>query len=114
MKYIRTDTEIYATDDLYVCEELNGKPYATKDGGWCIYRESIVKEANTIEELCDAYVVVYKDGNCYLEYDCEKAKEIRKGITGILKVKEVYGALVTDKSINYIAKMNKEGELELL
>ena len=75
MKYIRTKAgEIYDIDDLYVCEELNEKPYATKEGHWCIYRESIVKEADTIEELCDAYVVVYKDGGeCYLEYDCEKA-----------------------------------------
>lgn len=135
MRYIRTDNEIYDIDDLYVCEELNGKPYGTKNGGWIIYKESIVKEADTIPELCDLIVcrneifyplTSYREGN---EFDWEEIDCFRKSIIMSEeednKIKEttndfepyyweVYGAIWTDKGLIYVAKMNDKGELELL
>ena len=114
MKYLRTNTEIYATDDLYVCEELNGKPYATKDGGWCIYRESIVEEANTIEELCDAFVCVFADGDHYVSYNSSEAIDRKKGLVGVRKVKNCYAAIWTDIGLIYVAKLTEKDEWELI
>jgi len=67
--YIRTPNEIYDLDDLYVCEELNGKPYGVKDSGFCIYKESIIKQGNTIEELCDQFLIFDEDKNFLLAYN---------------------------------------------
>ena len=116
MKYIRTGSEIYDIDDLYVCEDLVGKPYATKNGAWCIYKESIIKEADTIEELCDEFVV--------LDDRPPKTKLIEKDFNKVFrwfnqcKISKqdivVCGAIWTDKGLIYVAKMNDKGELELL
>ena len=102
MKYIRTGSEVYDTDDLYVCEELADKPYATKNGAWCIYKDSIIKEADTIEELCDEFVCEH--------YISANTNDLRKLKPNGL----IYGAIWTDKGLIYVAKMNEKGELELL
>lgn len=110
MRYIRTKSEIYDINDLYVCEEISEKPYATIKGGWCIYKESIVKEADTIEELCDEFVVTadfYNKPNIL-------AKVNSLPIDIDLTTHIIYGAIWTDKGLIYVAKMNDEGELELL
>ena len=107
MKYIRTNSEVYDIDDLYVCEELNGKPYATKNGGWCIYKDSIVKEADTIEELCDEFVIKGTRGR-YLGTPLQEC-ELRN-----IPITQIYGAIWTDKGLIYVAKMNEKGELELI
>ena len=106
MKYIRTDTAIYDIDDLYVCEELNGKPYGVKGSGWLIYKESIRKEADTIKELCDEFVGI-SDGEPqmlrFVPYAC--AQYWNGG---------VYGAIWTKWGLKYVAKVNEKGELVLL
>ena len=107
MKYIRTESEIYSLDDLYVCEELNGKPYATKNGGWCIYRDSIIKEANTIKELCDCFVFI--DEGCEPEVLYEDDLPIFP-----TKHMQFYGAIWTEWGLKYVAKMNDDGELVTL
>ena len=110
MKYIRTANEIYDKDDLYICEELNGKPYGVKGNSWVIYHESIIKEADTIEELCDEFVGIDIDGHYIIHNDgwLEGAR--------IIPLNEItyYGAIWTDKGLIYVAKMNEKGELELL
>ena len=63
--------------------------------------------ANTIEELCDAYVV-------------EKFKHVftidrfSKELVRNCKESEVYGAIWTDKGLIYVARINEKGELELI
>ena len=116
-KYIRTkDNELYkyVTDfDEYIIAAKNG-----------IYSESIKKDnildqADTIEELCDEFVMF-----------CPNAarKKIRvyntmSSISLYFKrdkrwngnmVDKVYGAIWTDKGLIYVAKMNDKGELELI
>ena len=66
----------------------------------------ICKEANTIEELCDEFVVKYEDTHNLVDYDCAKTIDI--------EVADVYGAIWTEWGLKYVAKMNDKGELELI
>ena len=83
------------------------------------HNNQVLKEANTIEELCDAVVRIkndrlplcfniptaatYKWGNDYLKIMMEGKNII-----------EIYGAIWTDKGLTYVAKINEKGELELI
>lgn len=96
-----------------MCEELTGKPYATKKSGWCIYKESIVKEADTIEDLCDEIVYenyFYHQDKPALYPDGWDIKDVAKREPNAI----IYGAIWTNKGLIYVAKMNEKGELELL
>lgn len=78
---------------------------------------SIIKQADTIKELCDRFVlrgvdviILNKDNTQYrFEGEAEwydiTDTQIRIG---------VYGAVWTDKGLIYVAKMNEQGELVLL
>ena len=102
MRYIRTfsgiivDTEQQAKRLGMSVEEYESKfPY------------SCSTKANTIEELCDRFVVAEHSLDDPFNVDFEIAK------TFIGKAK-VYGAIWTNKGLIYVAKMNEKGELELL
>ena len=115
MKYIRTkDDRIIAIPNnsklvLYDSEKLVID--TTKKGSVCIYG-IVEKKADTIEELCDEFVVISEDNK----------HDIYKSITIGLKTLVVnkaylialYGAIWTDKGLIYVAKMNKKGKFELL
>lgn len=73
--------------------------------------------ANTIEELCDEFVVFDKEQpngkllyyrgfenlkNEFVDFENDKCKV------------EIYGAIWTSKGLIYVAKMNEKGELELI
>lgn len=76
------------------------------------FRYEIEKEADTIEELCDEFVINGKlncYGNCYKSLNHLKSSEVYE-----LDKCIVYGAIWTDKGLIYIAKMNNKRELELL
>ena len=93
-----------------------------KGGGHVIYNATpFVKEADTIEELVDVYVAIYKED----PYDGKPISEpsiIYLPImerysylyTGDETIKTIFGAIWTDKGIIYVAKRNEEGRLELL
>ena len=70
-----------------------------------------IKLGDTIEELCDEFVVAYEDGARIVYSDLEWAK--CKAKTSPIK-SIIYGAIWTDKGLIYVAKMNENGELELL
>lgn len=108
MKYFRSNDKIYETKDFRLVEdERFGRRYVNK------YNFPFVsnKEANTIEELCDMFVVINDDWG--KEPYCCTYVEIK--LYKNLKTKgKVYGAIWTDKGLIYVAKMNEKGELELL
>ena len=108
--FIRTPSEIYDLDDLYVCEELNGKPYGVKGSGFCIYKESIIKTADTIEELCDEFVCQENDNFYWLA----SRENVSFRDLPNCYCKAIFGAIWTNKGLIYVAKMNEKGELELL
>ena len=94
MKYIRTKDGIQA---LYIDEFTEeGKEY---------YKNC--KITDTIEELCDEFVLC--EDNHYCVIGDVEAKEMATTNYGT-----IYGAIWTDKGLIYVAKMNDKGELELL
>ena len=79
--------------------------------GW---QRRVEKSADTIEELCDEFVVKYGDGSYCLTQRLKHAEmeEHNANLNGIGG--HVYGAVWTDKGLTFVAKMNEKGELELL
>ena len=129
MKYIRTK-------DGYLLEVIreseSKKSYITKPNGWVIHKDRVIKQADTIEELCDEFIGVmdngkgshiwYNDEYCgmdtteYLEMEDKFYKSILWNTVKRNRCENeiIYGAIWTDKGLIYVAKMNERGELELL
>ena len=102
MKYIRTKDGIFEVDgydDRGVCV----------CGGKAFYRDEYIKQADTIEELCDEFVYAFKDNRPVI-VDEEQIKTL----TLLNQLKFVYGAIWTDKGLIYVAKLNEKGELVLI
>lgn len=70
-----------------------------------LFKDDIVGEADTIEELFDCYADYCEAYNFDIIYP---KKPIRR------KNHEIYGAVWINDNLKYIAKMNEEGEFELL
>lgn len=110
--YLRTEETIYelvcptCADDKYVVREKHG----SRTFGIDISRERGI--ANTIEELCDEFVIEFEDKSHALMEDKSQIKEawdINRYFHSI-----IYGAIWTDSGLIYVAKVNDEGESELL
>ena len=77
----------------------------------------ILKQSDTIEDLCDCFVKIKRKGNCkpyILKFDHKDLPTLKEQA---IKYKDgpVYGAIhIEDKGLIYVAKMNDKGELELL
>jgi len=99
MSYIRTkDGRILDFDKLNEVSKLS-----------IDMAEEPIREADTIEELCDEFVGVDKT--------CENGHQLLRAIP--YKCANfwnggVYGAIWTDKGLIYVAKINEKGELELI
>ena len=112
MKYIRTKDGIY---------EINKLIYAFNDNEEYLIKD-IVKEADTIEEVCDAFVwekypwaeviEVFPDNPW--DKTTPKERNLKYARERAKAGKTIYGAIWTDKGLIYVAKMNEKGELELL
>ena len=114
MKYIRTKDGIYSRGKI-ICYAFR-QDYQSED--WDKDIESylqtpILKQANTIEELCDEFVIVSKKKH--------KIKEVTKIIYSKRQLinNNIYGEIwVFDSdgvpTLKPVAQMNDKGELELL
>ena len=71
----------------------------------------ILKESDTIEELCDEVVYV-REGYDNTSENIHLFKKRNRSL--FHKELAVYGAIWTDKGLLYVAKLNEEGEFELL
>ncbi|MBR3208816.1 MAG: hypothetical protein IKF82_00965 [Bacilli bacterium] len=121
-EYIDNDTAIneYGVEcafySIYYFDEYEGhySEYDGKGGHSCdfIEEKDILKQADTIGELCDRFVNVSKCSKnititgIYQVIGCS-LKQI-KGMSG-----EIYGAIWTSKGLIFVAKMNEKGDLEL-
>jgi len=85
--------------------------------------EIIGEPKDTIEELCDGYVVEYTgDSNSklkgfwYMQYieALKRLKKDKRRLFELLEVSTLKLFIKTDKGLIYVAKMNEEGELELI
>ena len=110
MKYIRIKNGACAVNDesynvkyIIPAEEYLEKYYFDVN--------CIIAQADTIEELCDEFVVIEETQNYVMERCSYKTLKdngwIGSGFT-------IYGAIWTDKGLIYVAKMNDKGELELI
>lgn len=146
MKYIRTkDGTILSLDDYNYSKKCHlyrpNKKYLKRLGidftmsCWCfddeydlippifakLYAERIKKEecrfADTIEELCDRFVLARRNiivvSEEHTQYKLEGG-DIWFDITKHELKLGIYGAIWTNKGLIYVAKLNKKGELELL
>ncbi len=77
--------------------------YYYEDG--TLWEYEIVKQADTVEELVDCY-----------SYETETTTDlgVALGWKFANQSRHIYGCIKTDKGLIYVAKMNDEGELELL
>ena len=93
--------------------EKEGDKYVTinhKD-----YKVTDKNIADTIDELCDVFVLVDKTNSKHKYYSKEDSWhffEVRDFAE--CEVLALYGAIWTDKGLIYVAEMNDKGELELL
>ena len=114
MKYIRTKDGIYKVVDTYETKYVIGY---TEDGfEISIYKENVISQAETIDELCDELVIEYRDGSKIISIH-DNTKEFLKEHKYELKssyIKNVYGAIWADKGLIYVAKMDSDGKLELI
>lgn len=126
MKYIRTEDNIYK-----VSQGIFGDyPIDRKGNVLKMPLPTVIKSADTIEELCDEVVAIIKHNNQFLTKeeiyheqwhnfaDLKTNIEERFDIQNYLKCYEtlvaIYGAIWTDKGLIFVAKMNEKGDLELL
>ena len=119
-KYIRTKDgrlfEVLKSDGETVCV----KDYDYDNDDW--YTRTIksrdVRQADAIEKLCDEFVVLeygIESGVLYSRSQYIILEDAIASQTATHKCSyEIYGAVWTDKGLIYRAKMNEEGELELL
>lgn len=128
MKYIRTqDGRIIKIFDGDIDNEICGIKFDTMGFRLqitmqfnCIVKEDIVKIADTIEDLCDEFVLdhpLFGDSCKCLYHSFEKAKNgIKKRSDNAHNLYDfnIYGAIWTELGLKYVAKMNDKGELELL
>ena len=103
MKYIRTKDYVA----LVECD-FNGA-YCIKDNqqNWHYVEDiekDIINQADTIEELCDEFVVA--DGDQIATFRNLKIAKSTKG--------DLYGNIIVNGLSHSVAKMNKEGVFELL
>ena len=98
MKYIRTK------DGIYEINWFDADNFGDEKGDIHSNCE-IIEQANTIEELCDEFVdtselkTTNTGGWLYDEFD---------------DLSKIYGAIWTDKGLQFVARMNSKGEFELL
>ena len=113
MKYIRTK------DGIYRAEIANDRIVAIdSDGYQASYSLGTFKLYDTIEELCDEFVVISEhqkkphtifkiELEDYIRLFTSKEKSADKIIA-------IYGSIWVEGDLHKVAKMNDKGELELL
>ena len=108
MKYIRTKDNIYELKNKEISVSFDVYHYV-KGKNTPISSKDIIKQADTIEELCDEFVL-FRDNKPYAVVpNKNRNAELAKYVW-----KDYYCAIWTDKGLTYVAKMNESGVLELL
>ena len=117
MKYIKTKTGVYERlEPSEECPEV-------EDNHWLLvvngiinkHSDPIISEDDTIEMLCDEFVLYDNQLKTYGVFDkkvitfkwIKNHLEIYKGMT-------IYGAIWTSKGLEFVAKMNADGSLSLI
>ena len=106
MKYIRTK------DGIYEINWFDTDNFGDEKGDIHSNCE-IINEADTIEELCDEFIVV--SDNCERPIiSALPFNELQLYAKGRTKYAICYGAIWCEWGLKYVARMNSDGVLELL
>lgn len=110
--YIRTKDGVYDTSKGLYTSSI--KMYAI--GTVTIYDEDILKQSDTIEELCDLVRFKTKDNAThYIDLHKNTIEDIVVHFGGKNIIIDSFRYCIeTDKGLIYVAKMNEKGELELI
>ena len=101
MKYIRTKDGIKKVETIADVQ--------TK----VIYKNNLVAQADTIEELCDEFVFVVSDKIHKLILGEHSYKDcVEEAIKH--KNRTIYGAIWCEWGLKFVAKLNNKGEMELI
>ena len=105
--YIRTKDGVYRLVDTYEVKYVIG--YDEDGFEISIYKENIINQSENLDELCDEFVGV--------DNTCENGHQLLRAVP--YKCANfwnggVYGCIWTSKGLIYVAKMNENGELELI
>ena len=113
MQYIRTKDGVYEINRYY---EPRDYYWVKQDCEQPIGSDEIIKQADTIEELCDRAIVKEHNVKEPRIYNISKHnfKEAADTWFNLRKVEWVKFAIWTDKGLTFVAEMNSKGELELL
>ena len=101
--FIRTKSDVEDLDDYYVEEELNGHPYVHKQFAWCIYKESILKQSENIEDLLDEFIVIKPSGDKIITTNARNVDVYRERDGFVVK-----GGIWTDWGLRFVAVVRKE------
>ena len=113
MMYIRTKDGVYKIDEIkpYFLDEKQ-KLFINNELKVAINEQRVIKQSENLEELCDEFVIhiiendytfVWNKENVGFYYFCSWPEKY-----------DVYGCIWTSKGLIYVAKMNENGELELI
>lgn len=111
MSYIRTENGIYEVEK----NELGD--LVKIDGGFIMLddvKDKIIKEADNLSELCDEFVCIPNDSKPYRPYLIYGVDIKQFYVANKHTNFEVYGAIWCKWGLKYVAKMNENGDLELL
>ena len=90
--------------DLTIREATGYDPYTDRVKyfhGWC-KASYVLKAANTLEELCDVFVIIFHSGCIAYEKDCKKLDDY-------IDVKVIYGAVRGPEGIMYVIQRLPNG-----
>ena len=118
MKYIRTKDGIYNAIKEFKIGDMIGVPY----NGLV----KIIAQADTIEELCDVLIIKTKEYRGFkgeiktvdLRIFIGTKEDLHNYLVSQMKREDLFEfaflGIETDKGLIYVAKINTNGELELL
>ena len=116
IRYIRTkDGKIYDTEKYayaWSTPQKIGLNISITES-LLIPKSLIEKQADAIEELCDEFVIYDIHKKKWLHFTGLKSLVAYCDMNGLDKTM-IKGAIWTDKGLIYVAKMNDEGNLELI
>ncbi len=79
----------------------------------CYKKDYIIKQANTIEELCDEFIAHNHKASPDVKDVFSIKEELHYASDYMEDGYTIYGAIWTDKGLIYVAKMNEKGEWKL-
>ena len=114
MKYVRVYEGDYIEDEYVTTYQEHCEHVANLQDSGFDFEGGIVKQADTIKELCDVFVGVDESGNHYTHTD--SVDDLIHMTYDILHITltTIYGEIWVDDELHKVAILNEKGELELL